>query len=370
MTTLNWDERVELAKRFAPRLVLIPERSDLGRPRIQGNTGDYHPRSIDLLIDHAHLYPGTLNLLLRLDFAKMFDYSKRTPASLAGLAASTRTSDQLRLIGPPLPKADPAWRKYFEILNEVDATGRSGRERYPLTTYARVLTRAEANEATTRQRLAVDPQHVGRPSYTPQTAQPDDVALQYWFCYYFDDWYNVHEGDWEGVTVFLRREGTDWQPLGAAYFAHENGSRRHWEDVQVVDGLHPLVFAASGSHASYFAFTPDGYLTRLQGAIIPVLKLKLRVHVAADRYDFVADERQYPPLTPVVEVLPDPIGPSQPDDPSWRHAQWLKYRGAWGVREIGKLITGGPVGPACKGLKWHDPFAWTEEECWPDYLVY
>jgi hypothetical protein len=48
----------------------------------------------------------------------------------------------------------------------------------------------------------------------------------------------------------------------------------------------------------------------------------------------------------------------------------LKYPGAWGVREIGKIITGGPIGPAYKGLKWHHPFAWAEEECWPDYLVY
>jgi hypothetical protein len=28
------------------------------------------------------------------------------------------------------------------------------------------------------------------------------VALQYWFCYYFDDWANIHEGDWESITIF------------------------------------------------------------------------------------------------------------------------------------------------------------------------
>jgi hypothetical protein len=256
------------------------------------------------------------------------------------------------------------------MLDAVDATGRAGRERYPVTTYARVLMRAEAIDSSTRARHTFDPQHVGRPSYDPASARPDDVALQYWFCYYFDDWYNVHEGDWEGITLFLKRAGTDWQPVGATYFAHENGSRRHWEDVQVADGTHPLVFAASGSHASYFQYVPDGYLTSLRGAIIPVLKLKLRINVAADRYDFVADEKAQPPLTPVVEVLPDPIGPAQPDDPAWRHAQWLKYQGAWGAREIGKLLTGAPSGPACKGLKWHNPFAWSEEECWPDYLIY
>lgn len=370
MTTLTWEERVELAQRFAPRLVLFPERSDLERPTIKGGTGDYHPRTIDLLVDYAKLYPGTLDLLLHLNFGPMFDYNQRTPATVKGLAASTSTSDQLRLIGPPLPKADAAWRKYFEILDAVDATGRSGRERYPVTTYAHVITRAEALDACARAKITVDPQHVGRPSFDPATAQPDDIALQYWFCYYFDDWYNVHEGDWEGITIFLKREGADWQPQGATYFAHENGSRRHWEDVQIVEGTHPLVFSASGSHASYFQHAPDGHETSIQGSIVPVLKLKLRIHVESNRYDFVADETVYPPITPVVEVLPDPVGPAQPDDPAWRHAQWLKYPGAWGVREIGKIITGGPTGPAFKGLKWHHPFAWSEEECWPDYLVY
>ncbi len=300
----------------------------------------------------------------------MFDYAQRTPASLAAMAASTRTSDQLRLIGPPLPQADAAWRKYFEILDQVDAPGRSGRERYPVTVYARTLTRAEAIDSSARAGLVFEPQHVGRPNYDPVSAQPDDVALQYWFCYFFDDWYNVHEGDWEGITLFLKRAGDDWQPVGATYFAHENGSRRHWEDVQVVDNTHPLVFVASGSHASYFQYVPDGYLTSLQGAIIPVLKLKLRVNVAADRYDFVADDNVQTPITPVVEVLPDPIGPDDPADPVQRHAQWLKYPGAWGAREIGKILTGAPTGPATKGLKWHNPFAWSEEECWPDYLVY
>jgi len=49
VSTFNWEERVELAQRYAPRLILFPERKELGKPRIEGAAGDYHPRSLELL---------------------------------------------------------------------------------------------------------------------------------------------------------------------------------------------------------------------------------------------------------------------------------------------------------------------------------
>jgi hypothetical protein len=63
MSALTWEERVELAQRYAPRLILFPEKKELGRPKIEGGAGDYHPRSLELLLERGRLYPGTLRAL-------------------------------------------------------------------------------------------------------------------------------------------------------------------------------------------------------------------------------------------------------------------------------------------------------------------
>ena len=121
--------------------------------------------------------------------------------------------------------------------------GKSGYDRFPLTTYVHVITRAEADQAC-RANARIAPEDylgkVGRPFYRPGShLQPDDVALQYWFCYYFDDWANIHEAAWESITVFLHRQNSGWIPLGATYSAHENGVRRHWADIERVADTHP-----------------------------------------------------------------------------------------------------------------------------------
>jgi hypothetical protein len=361
MPTLTWEERLYLAQRFAPRLVGFPEKQGLGKPKITGGAGDYQPRAIDLLLDRGRLYPGTLRSIARLHFAHLFSHTSRPPATLDNLANSQHSFDQIRLLGPAVPNPDRAWTNYFEILN-----GKA--DRFPVTTYAHVVTRDEALEANQSDQHAT---LVGQPFYRATTARADDVVLQYWFCYYFDDWANIHEGDWEGIAIFLHKHGADWTPLGATYYAHENGARRHWKDIEVFDGTHPLVYVASGSHASYFQHTPDGHATQLSGYILAQLKLKVSFRVNTGNRDFVpqrgADQDL---LVPRVEVLPDPIGPRDQTDPAWQHLKWLNYPGSWGARELGRFIAGGPTGPSHKGLKWSNPFAWSEAECWPDYLIY
>ena len=66
---------------------------------------------------------------------------------------------------------------------------------------------------------------------------------------------------------------------------------------------------------------------------------------------------QHPPRALQVEVLPDPIDVFSADHPARHHLKWMSFKGAWGAREFGSLIAGGPVGPAQKGLKWLNPFA-------------
>jgi hypothetical protein len=99
------------------------------------------------------------------------------------------------------------------------------------------------------------------------------------------------------------------------------------------------------------------------------LKFKVGFKISTSNRDFVPQPGdQYPPLAPQVEVLPDPIEIISADHTARRHLKWLGFSDR--ARELGRFIAGGPVGPACKGFKWFHPFAWSEVECWPDYLIY
>jgi hypothetical protein len=75
-----------------------------------------------------------------------------------------------------------------------------------------------------------------------------------------------HEGDWERVTVRLRRAGARrYVPVSVAYHAEDGDERLPWGDVERVgangapgdgaDDTHPVVYAARGSHSPYP--TPD-----------------------------------------------------------------------------------------------------------------
>ena len=83
------------------------------------------------------------------------------------------------------------------------------------------------------------------------------IALQYWLWSPYDDYvaplsrgevWQVHEGDWESVSIILDLSGA---PLSVALSAHCKGSRRTWARTQK-RGVHPLVYVALGSHANYF----------------------------------------------------------------------------------------------------------------------
>ena len=373
MPIFDLHKRVELAHEYGPRLVLFNEDKALGKPKIEGGTGDYQPRSLELLLERGHLYPGVLRTAGQLKLAWLINNASRIPATLDSLSHSRHSFDQIRLLGGSIPRAQKAWGTYFEILSSVDAQGQTGYDRFPLTTYVHVITRAEAEQAC-RANAKIAPEayqgKVGQPFYRPgRHTQPDDVALQYWFCYYFNDWADIHEADWESITVFLRRGNSDWIPLGATYSTHENGARRHWADIERLADKHPVVYVASGSHAAYFQYLREGHSTELAGIFLG--RLKFKIGYSTGQHDFVPERSaQHPPRELQVEVLPDPIDAFGPDHPARRRLKWMGYAGAWGTREFGRFIAGGPTGPTQKGLKWLNPFAWSESECWPDYLMY
>ena len=75
------------------------------------------------------------------------------------------------------------------------------------------------------------------------------IAIEYWLMYLYNDFYDKHEADWEGVTVFLH--GTT--PLGVSYSAHQGRRWSPWASQSAQNGTHPIVFVAEGSHANYSA---------------------------------------------------------------------------------------------------------------------
>ena len=179
MPAFAWEQRVELAQQYARRPVLYDEDKALGKPKIEGRAGDYHPRSLDLLLERGRLYPGTLRAVGQLKLTWLVNYASRIPATLDNLAHSRHAFDQIRLLGGLIPQAHRAWYTYFEILNSIDAQGKSGRDRFPLTTYVHVITRAEADQAC-RANARIAPEDyqgkVGRPFYQPGgRTQPDWV---------------------------------------------------------------------------------------------------------------------------------------------------------------------------------------------------
>ena len=88
--------------------------------------------------------------------------------------------------------------------------------------------------------------------------EPPKQLVRYWLFYDFDDWHSdrpkvlwqLHEGDWESVTVGLGASGT---PLFVATSRHCRGAWRPWARTPLVGGTHPQVYVARGSHAGYSA---------------------------------------------------------------------------------------------------------------------
>jgi len=71
------------------------------------------------------------------------------------------------------------------------------------------------------------------------------LAIEYWFLYLYNDFYDRHEADWEGVTLFL----DDGVPLGLTYSQHQGRIWSAWPAAAADN--HPVVYVAAGSHANY-----------------------------------------------------------------------------------------------------------------------
>lgn len=181
------------------------------------------------------------------------------------------------------------------------------------------------------------------------------IALQYWLWYVYDDYsptvpagdiWQVHEGDWEAVTVILDLAG---KPLLAGYSQHGKGLRRDWARVPRRRS-HPLVYVALGSHANLFRPGESPLDPRI---VDPTLIAVVAAYGVKPVEHTGGGPTLAPRLIPVTRTSPS----------------WMAFAGAWG--EIGYLhvpdqapIAGGgrPRGPAFQPL-WRTPVK--EVLSWP-----
>jgi hypothetical protein len=184
----------------------------------------------------------------------------------------------------------------------------------------------------------------------------DRIDLQYWLWYPYNDYsptvpagdlWQVHEGDWEAVSVILDSRG---RPLLAGYSQHGKGMRRAWSAVPK-RGSRPLVYVARGSHANYFG---RGEIS-LDPRVIDETFIRI---IKAYGLEAVEHTGGGPTLKPrLVRVTA-------------KSPSWMTFAGAWGEagyvhfpqREPPTESGAGPPGPA-----FHDQWRYPVKEVlsWP-----
>ncbi len=164
------------------------------------------------------------------------------------------------------------------------------------------------------------------------------LAVQYWFFYYFNQFNDLHEGDWEGMQITFDAdtpsaalaEGPDQVGL----FQHGGGEKADWGDDKIEkEGTHPVVYPAAGSHATFYDSAV--YVENGQGG------------------SGLGCDNTTAPLRRL-RVRPERV----PTNPAFgSRYQWLTYYGHWGQRAEGFNI--GPQGPQTK-RQWLEPFSWMD----------
>ncbi len=275
----------ELAKRHAPvvRIVEQPEECGPGEP--------YEPIDVDLLFDEPTVaLRGPWNAV---DLVKI--------APKAGEVVG-RFEYHLDFPGDALnPGCD--YERWTRRLTEG----------VPTTVYAHVAT---------------------------DSARPGRLALQYWLFYAYNDWNNLHEGDWEMIQlVFDARDPSEAlgrDPVSIGYSQHEGAEGAEWDDekLELVDGRRPVVYPAAGSHANFF---DDA----------------LYIGSSGDQGVGCDDTRApHVDLDPRVRTIPSETAAARASFP------WIAYEGRWG--ELQEAFFNGPTGPNLK-RQWTEPIRWSEE---------
>ena len=187
---------------------------------------------------------------------------------------------------------------------------------------------SEGSEPTVYAHVVGDPGHPGK------------LALQYWLFYVYNDWNNLHEGDWEMIQLVF---DADRRPRGAHAGAGldrvqpargRRGSDLGRREARSRRRAAPVVYPAAGSHANFFDEALYIGSSAQQG-------------VGCD--DTRGPHRE---LSPVVKTIPSDAAAAREAFP------WIGYDGRWG--ELQEAFFNGPTGPNDK-LQWTEPILWSEE---------
>jgi hypothetical protein len=165
-------------------------------------------------------------------------------------------------------------------------------------------------------------------------------ALQYWFFWYFNQFNDLHEGDWEGMQITFEADdpaaALHEEPSEIILFQHAGGERAKWEDGKVQkEGTHPIVYPAAGSHATFY----DSAVYVENGQ-----------HGSGLGCDNTTGPLRELALRPI--LMPDQVV-------SKGQFAWTSYYGRWGEKEKG--FNNGPTGPQTKTV-WREPFTWMEKQ--------
>jgi hypothetical protein len=280
-----------LANTYAP-VVMLREQQD---PPCNTSEEQYQPTSVDTVLGNptvtlTRYVPGTG--LRKLGTAP-------TASDIAGLGDSY----YLNLRGNPLGDTCIYAKDFARLVRE----GRA-----PAITYAHI---------------AREPGHPG-------------FALQYWFFWYFNQFNDLHEGDWEGMQLTFdadtAKEALAEEPQEIIVFQHAGGERADWTDSKVEkEGSRPVVYPPAGSHATFYG---------------PAVYIENGKHGSGLGCDNTTEPLRELRLRPV--VLPAQATAAG-------KFEWLSYEGHWGQREKG--YNTGPTGPTTKTV-WNEPFSWMEDQ--------
>jgi hypothetical protein len=169
--------------------------------------------------------------------------------------------------------------------------------------------------------------------------RPAKLALQYWFFYVFNDWNNLHEGDWEMIQLDFDAstpaEALRRAPIEVGYSQHEGAERAGWSDdkLERVDRTHPVVHPAAGSHANFYGDA---------------------LYLGSSAAEGVGcDDTRAPTvdLHPAVQTILSDQAQARKAFP------WIGFQGRWG--ELRPAFFNGPTGPNLK-TQWTEPIRWSE----------
>jgi hypothetical protein len=287
-------EQQQLVNAYAPHLML---REQTSGKNCNTREEQYNPpTTVDVALGNPAVklvhYVGGKDVVLK---------TGPTAADIAGLGDDY----YLDLPGDPLDVKCPEAGSYAKDFQALRNDGKA-----PAVTYAHIAT---------------------EPGYT-------GLVVQYWFFYYFNQFNDVHEGDWEGMQIAFDAdtpaEALAQGPSEVALFQHAGGERADWDDAKVQkDGTHPIVYPAAGSHATFY----DNAIYIQNGS-----------HGSG----VGCDDTQSPnvPSDPRPVIIPTAAAAGS-------EFQWLTFLGHWGQREKG--FNNGPQGPTTK-KQWLRPFTWMD----------